>query len=235
MDDPGGRVTDGSAARGRTTNRPVFLSPGKLYWVYKGLSRKGNLLHFVWTNPVGWGLKVNRPKAERSHPGVCPRRSFSALYSCKGASRVSPCGARYFPSDGKVPKGSPGDAAGANFVRHDGFPYPLWPFGSSPPDRGSRPPVPHYGGRVPAGFYRISGAQNLSGVSQFNPGHWALGLQKLSLLRLQFRALLGRVGGGWCCAVGRGLLDAPHKSTGRPVSGPYERKDRFLIRRRGGS
>ena len=36
--------------------------------------------------------------------------------------RVSPCGARYFPSDGKVPKGSPGDAAGANFVRHDGFP-----------------------------------------------------------------------------------------------------------------
>ena len=26
-------------------------------------------------------------------------------------------------------------------------PYPLWPFGPSPPDRGSRPPVPHYGGR----------------------------------------------------------------------------------------
>ena len=25
--------------------------------------------------------------------------------------------ARYFPSDGKVPKGSPGDAAEANFVR----------------------------------------------------------------------------------------------------------------------
>ena len=24
--------------------------------------------------------------------------------------RVSPCGARYFPSDGKAPKGSPGDA-----------------------------------------------------------------------------------------------------------------------------
>ena len=40
--------------------------------------------------------------------------------------------ARYFPSDGKVPKGSPGDAAGANFVRHVGLPpdphyegYPL--------------------------------------------------------------------------------------------------------------
>ena len=43
MDDPGGRVTDGSAARGRTTNRPVFLSPRKLYWVYKGLSRKEDI------------------------------------------------------------------------------------------------------------------------------------------------------------------------------------------------
>ena len=28
-----------------------------------------------------------------------------------------PCGARYFPIDGKVPKGSLGDAAEANFVR----------------------------------------------------------------------------------------------------------------------
>ena len=43
MDDPGGRVTDGSAARGRTTNRPVFLSPGKLYLVYMGLSRKEDI------------------------------------------------------------------------------------------------------------------------------------------------------------------------------------------------
>ena len=43
--------------------------------------------------------------------------------------RVSPCGASFFPSDGKETKGSPGDAAGANFVRHDGL-----------------PPGPHYGG-----------------------------------------------------------------------------------------
>ena len=27
-------------------------------------------------------------------------------------------------------------------------PYPLWPFGPSPPDRGSRPPVPRLRGRV---------------------------------------------------------------------------------------
>ena len=43
MDDPGGRVTDGSAARGRTTNRPVFLSPRKLDWIYTGLSRKEDI------------------------------------------------------------------------------------------------------------------------------------------------------------------------------------------------
>ena len=38
-----GPVTDGSAARGRTTNRPVFLSPRKLYWIYTGLSRKEDI------------------------------------------------------------------------------------------------------------------------------------------------------------------------------------------------
>ena len=43
--------------------------------------------------------------------------------------RVSPCGARYFPSDGKVPKGSPGDAA-------DGHSVPIGPL----------TPGPHYGG-----------------------------------------------------------------------------------------
>ena len=56
---------------------------------------------------------------------------------------------------------------------------------------------------------KISGAQNLSGFLRFHPGHWALGLQKLSLLRLHNRAWLCRAGGGWCWAVGRGLLDAP--------------------------
>ncbi len=40
-------------------------------------------------------------------------------------------------------------------------PYPLWPFGPSPPDRGSRPRTPVYGG-YPLGWQRISGAQNLS-------------------------------------------------------------------------
>ena len=37
---------------------------------------------------------------------------------------------------------------------------------------------PHYGGRMPVGWYRTSGAQNLSGYPRFLPGHRALGLQK---------------------------------------------------------
>ena len=35
--------------------------------------------------PVGRGLKVNRPKAERSHPGVCPRRYICEF--CPGPLR----------------------------------------------------------------------------------------------------------------------------------------------------
>ena len=54
------------------------------------------------------------------------------------------------------------------------------------------PPAPHNGGRVPTGFCRITGAQNLSDFLQFNPGHWALSLQKLRLLRFHSRAWLCR-------------------------------------------
>ena len=86
--------------------------------------------------------------------------------------------------------------------------------------------------------------------SKFPPGHWALGLQKLLLLRFRWRAWLCRSGGGWCWAVGRDDLGAPlgvvsqihrrggyqppancsnalvgatlavARNTGRPVSGP---------------
>ncbi len=50
-------------------------------------------------------------------------------------------------------------------------------------------PDPHYGG-YPSRWHGPSGAQNLSGGSKFPPGHWALGLQKLFLLRFRFRAWL---------------------------------------------
>ena len=36
------------------------------------------------------------------------------------------------------------------------------------------PPAPHNGGRVPAGFCRITGAQNLSGFPRFLPGHFVV-------------------------------------------------------------
>ena len=91
--------------------------------------------------------------------------------------RVSPCGARYFPSDGKVPKGSPGDAADGHFVPIGPPPYPLCRFATSPPDRGSRPPDPYYGG------YPLDQAESFRRTksewqSKFPPGHWALSLQK---------------------------------------------------------
>ena len=59
--------------------------------------------------------------------------------------------------------------------------------------------------------------------SKFPLGHWALVFPKLQLVRFYNCAWLCRTGGGWCWAVGRGLLDAPRISAGRPVSGPYEK------------
>ena len=38
-----------------------------------------------------------------------------------------------------------GDGSDGHFVPIVAFPYPLWPFGPSPPDRGSRPRTPFYG------------------------------------------------------------------------------------------
>ena len=47
------------------------------------------------------------------------------------------------------------------------------------------PPVPRYEERPPGKRRFISGAQNLSGWSEFLPGHWALALQKFGLLRFK--------------------------------------------------
>ena len=83
--------------------------------------------------------------------------------------------ARYFPSDGKVPKGSPGDAADGHFV-------PIGPLTPGPPFTGVTPWVRQ----------KISGAKNLSGGQRFLPGHRALGLQKLPLVRVRRRAWVCR-------------------------------------------
>ena len=107
--------------------------------------------------------------------------------------------ARYFPNDGKVPKGSPGDAAGANFVRHDGL-----------------PPVPHYGGRVSVRSCNSSGAQNLSDFPPLLPAHWGLGKQKFQVPRLHSCA--------WVCrADGTGSVDG-----GRPKGLPYPNPEKVL-------
>ena len=87
-------------------------------------------------------------------------------------------------------------------------------------------PLPPITVATPLGGQCPSGAQNLSGFPQFPSGHRALSLQKLPLVRFRFRAWLCRADDGWCRAVGRGLLDAPHISAGRPVSGPYEKEGR---------
>ena len=47
-------------------------------------------------------------------------------------------------------------------------------------------------GVIPWAGQSISGAQNLSGVPLFNPGHWALGVQKFQSVRFQFCACLFR-------------------------------------------
>ena len=54
---------------------------------------------------------------------------------------------------------------------------------------------------------------------------WKIGAGAVPLPRLAWPSRCSR-----CWAVGRGLLDAPRTSTGRPVSGPYK----YQIRRRGG-
>ena len=55
-------------------------------------------------------------------------------------------------------------------------------------------PGPHYGG-YPFEWPKISGAQNLSDWSESPPGHWALSLQKLPLVRFHACAWVFRTNG----------------------------------------
>ena len=80
--------------------------------------------------------------------------------------------ASFFPSDGKETKGSPGDATDGHFVPIGPPPYPLCRFTTSPPDRGSRPPDPHYGNYPfgPALDFRRA-KSGVLGCNSFRP-HW---------------------------------------------------------------
>ena len=96
--------------------------------------------------------------------------------------RAPPCGAGYFAPGGKVTKTPPGTAQNGHFVSIFAHPTPSGPSGHLPLIGGVGP-GPNYGGRIPVSRRRISGAQNLSGFLPFNPGHWALGVQKFPLVR----------------------------------------------------
>ena len=71
------------------------------------------------------------------------------------------------------------------------------------------PRTPFYGGRTTVSCCWISGAQNLSGFYRFIPGHWALGLQKLPLLRFMNCA--------WLC---RANASGPFPTVGAAISRP---------------
>ena len=80
------------------------------------------------------------------------------------------------------------------------------------------PPVPRYGGRAPERLCVISGAQKWSGFPRFLPGHWALGLQKLPLLRFHSRAWLCRAKApGVFTAVGAHIVRPPNLPLGGKV------------------
>ena len=57
------------------TTAPGFVEPTVLGLLTAGGPRASpTQSRKIFLKPVGEGLKVNRPKAERSHPGVCPSR-----------------------------------------------------------------------------------------------------------------------------------------------------------------
>ena len=77
-------------------------------------------------------------------------------------------------------------------------------------------------GVTPWAGQSISGAQNLSGFLRFLPGHWALGLQKLPLLRFHWCAWLGRANApGPFSAVGAALA-AARKPTPLGADSPFQ-------------
>ena len=60
------------------TTAPGFVEPTVLGLLTAGGPRASpTQSRKIFLKPVGEGLKVNRPKAERSHPGVCPSRRIS--------------------------------------------------------------------------------------------------------------------------------------------------------------
>ena len=112
------------------------------------------------------------------------------------AGEFRPAGRGTFPAMGKYPKDRRGTAQNGHFVSIFAL-----------------PPDPHYGGRVPVRMSKISGAQNLSGDLRFLPGRWALGLQKLPLVRFRICAWVSRTNAPGRYAVGP-VWDRPLREKG---------------------
>ena len=143
-------------------------------------------------------------RGKRSWPGPRPRRAVFGVSFAQGS--FAACGRRVtlpmaarrrkvrlspFPPGGEncdrfLAPPLPGEPASLGFAGSTGE-LTKTPPGTAPeehrsgaPSRLSPDPIT---GVTPWGRQRISGAQNWSGGQRFLPGHWALGLQKLPLVR----------------------------------------------------
>ena len=156
--------------------------------------------------------------------GACPCRVFSALYFHKARKGSALRGGFLFHVE-KKPKDARGRAQSAGSAK------PLLPPCRPPP----RTPIT--GDAVLAGFCRTSGAQNLSGWSEFPPGHRALGLQKLGVMRFHSRAWLCRTNASDAdYAVGAGVLIRPSRNRVSSLGGPASVRplQNLVFARRGG-
>ena len=149
---------------------------------------------FLWPSPWGEGGPKGRMRGQSKEQasleklcraGACPAASVHSFPGMRRGFRRC-CGELLCPWR-QSNQNATGDGSGWTLRVHIRLPYPLWPFGPSPPDRGSRPRTP-FTRVTPLGGQYPSGAQNLSGFPRFPPVHWALGVQKLPLVRFSFRA-----------------------------------------------
>ena len=199
----------------------IFVGPDALIGPLGGSFHRENF--------AACGRRVTLPTAARRrkvHSTPFPPGGENCVRSLAPPLPGEPASLGFAGSNEGLGKTPPGTAPDEHFVLIVAYPTPSGPSGHLPLTGGVGP-GPHYGG------YPLSQAGNFRRAksewrSKFPPGHWALAVQKLPLLRFHNRAWPCRAGGGWCWVVGRGLLDAPCTSAGRPVSGPYVKNRRFL-------